>query len=599
MKYFYNLNPSLLVYALLVLSFWGVLPAHAANITVDGTQRSFILYVPKNLGESRPLLISCHGMNQDANYQKGMLQIESVADTAKFLTVFPEGIDKSWDISGDRDIHFVTALIDKMVSQYKIDRNRVYLSGFSMGGMFTYHAMNKIADKIAAFAPISGYPMWGGNFTSSRPVPIIHTHGTSDDVVSFSGVQNILNGWIKRNGCSTTAKVTKNYRGASHITRHVWGSGLEGTEVVLMEMAGKGHWISNDNGVKTGDEIWRFCSRYSLCWTMPSVSITSPKSGVAYTSFAPRGEATFPDIEITAKADDPNGTVETVEFYDGTTLIATCTEAPYKATLTGAKSGKHTIKAVATDNDGETASASIELTLSAPQSFSLSSGFKTAGTVPAGWTTFDCKEKRVGYADGFSQGCRVLEFTGSPRGLDYGLYVRNVDGKYHQGWAKYGQVDAGCTLNLTPGHYSLRYKICNWNKPQFAPVELSIEQRSTNQSVASQTFTPAINIGNVASNSFGAIKQETFEFDITEPGDYIVAIYTAEEEWSDCIIGQLMLTAASYAPLGISDSACEPQWSSTVYDLYGHHIGNAQQSVFSSQLKKGLYIQGGKKIMVR
>ena len=243
-----------------------VLPFSAQEkLKVGGTEREYKIYVPNDLGANRPLLISCHGMNQDAAYQMGMLDIKSVADTAKFVTVFPEGINKSWDISGNRDINFVLAIIDEMVDKYDIDRGRVYLSGFSMGGMFTYHAMNKIADRIAAFAPISGYPMGGATANPNvRPIPIIHTHGTSDDVVTFSNVQKNLNVWIKHNGCPETAEVTKRYRNAAHITRHVWGPGNDDVEVVLMEMAGKGHWISNDNGVKTGDEIWRFCSRYSI-----------------------------------------------------------------------------------------------------------------------------------------------------------------------------------------------------------------------------------------------------------------------------------------------------------------------------------------------
>ena len=243
-----------------------LLPSSAQEkLKVGGTERAYKIYVPKDLGAKRPLLISCHGMNQDAAYQMGMLDIKSVADTAKFVTVFPEGIDKSWDISGNRDINFMLALIDAMVEKYDIDPGRVYLSGFSMGGMFTYHAMNKIADRIAAFAPISGYTMGGVTAKASvRPIPIIHTHGTADDVVTFSNVKKNLNVWIKHNGCPEEAEVTKKYRGASHITRHVWGPGNDGVEVVLMEMANKGHWISNDNGVKTGDEIWRFCSRYSI-----------------------------------------------------------------------------------------------------------------------------------------------------------------------------------------------------------------------------------------------------------------------------------------------------------------------------------------------
>ena len=243
-----------------------MLPSSAQEkLKVGGTEREYKIYVPKNLGVKRPLMISCHGMNQDAAYQMGMLDIQSVADTAKFVTVFPEGIGKSWDLSGNRDINFMLAIIDEMVEKYDIDRGRVYLSGFSMGGMFTYHAMNKIADRIAAFAPISGYPMGGATASPNvRPIPIIHTHGTSDDVVTFSNVKKNLNVWIKHNGCPETAEVTKKYRNAAHITRHVWGPGNDDVEVVLMEMANKGHWISNDNGVKTGDEIWRFCSRYSI-----------------------------------------------------------------------------------------------------------------------------------------------------------------------------------------------------------------------------------------------------------------------------------------------------------------------------------------------
>ena len=256
---------SLKRFSLLIFLVLSVFCASAESLVVGNQTRNYIVYVPKSLGSHRPLLISCHGMNQDPNYQKNMLKIESVADTAKFVTVFPEGINKSWDISGNRDINFMLALIDKMVQKYDIDPGRVYLSGFSMGGMFTYHAMNKIADRIAAFAPISGYPMGGAYANPSvRPIPIIHTHGTADDVVTFANVQSNLNVWIKHNGCPTTATVTRRYRNAPHITRHVWGPGNDGVEVVLMEMADKGHWISNDYGVYTGDEIWKFCSRYSI-----------------------------------------------------------------------------------------------------------------------------------------------------------------------------------------------------------------------------------------------------------------------------------------------------------------------------------------------
>ena len=268
---------------LLVLLIAGITSVMADNITVDGVNRTYNVYAPKNLGENRPLLIFCHGYNQDANWMQNSefkndnVSMESVCDTAKFVVVFPNGINKAWDISGNSDINFIKALIDKMASQHKIDRNRVYLGGFSMGGMLTYHAMNKIPDLIAAFAPCSGYPMGGASASATaRAIPILHIHGTADETCAFSGAQPALNVWIAHNGCSTTEKVINNYNGFNGCKMHIWGGGNDGSEVRLLELPNKGHWISKEPQVYTGKEIWNFCKRFSLNRTTPSVKITSP-----------------------------------------------------------------------------------------------------------------------------------------------------------------------------------------------------------------------------------------------------------------------------------------------------------------------------------
>ena len=333
---------------LLLLLVVGIVSAKADNITVNGTSRSYNVIVPKDLGENRPLLIFCHGYNQDANwmqfneFKNDNVSMEAVCDTAKFICVFPNGIDRAWDTGGDRDINFIKAIIDKMATQHKIDRNRIYLGGFSMGGMLTYNAINKMHDIIAAFVSCSGPSVVTPN-SKTRPIPLLHIQGTADN---FGGVQPALNPWIKHDGCPTTAKVVTNYNGFSGATMHTWGPGNDGVEVKLLELKDKGHWICKEPQVYTGKEIWNFCKRFSLNKTSPSVKITSPATGTKYISFAPKNEATFPDITITATADDANGTIEKVEFYDGTTLIATCTEKPYTATLTEATATKHTLKAV-------------------------------------------------------------------------------------------------------------------------------------------------------------------------------------------------------------------------------------------------------------
>ena len=102
----------------LIMLMAAALSMKADNITVDGTSRSYNVYAPKNLGENRPLLIFCHGYNQDANWMQNSefkndkVSMEKVCDTAKFVVVFPNGINKSWDTSGNRDINFVKAIIN-------------------------------------------------------------------------------------------------------------------------------------------------------------------------------------------------------------------------------------------------------------------------------------------------------------------------------------------------------------------------------------------------------------------------------------------------------------------------------------------------------
>jgi hypothetical protein len=97
----------------------------------------------------------------------------------------------------------------------------------------------------------------------------------------------------------------------------------------------------------------------------------------------------------------------------------------------------------------------------------------------------------------------------------------------------------------------------------------------------------------VASNNFSSPAQQTFEFDITEQGDYVIAIYSADSEWSDCIIGQLSLTANSYVATGIKElDYLQPQ-TDALYDLSGFRIKN------DCQLRKGIYIRNGKKLLIK
>ena len=238
------------------------------NIQSGGTIRQYYLYVPDNLKENRPLMISCHGHNQDYQYQMQQTQWPLVADTANFVVVYPVGIagsawgksyETGWDVEGMTDVNFMLDIINDVKANCHIDDTKVCISGFSLGGAFVYHCINKAADKFAVAAPISGYNLLTTNTSCSRPVPIVHVHGTEDNTMPYSGVKDYLKKWAQKYLCDTKPEETQ----GNGYTKLRYKDGDLNSEVVLYSVTGRGHVPSND-GFHTSSAIWNFCKKYML-----------------------------------------------------------------------------------------------------------------------------------------------------------------------------------------------------------------------------------------------------------------------------------------------------------------------------------------------
>ncbi len=565
----------------------------SVNITVNGKQRNMVVFTPNTLPAKSPLFIVTHGMNQDPEYQYGSDKMYEMIDTAKFVITYLRSDGNTWDIGGTNDQNFVIKTIDEMATRYDIDKERVYWSGFSMGSMLIHHCIAAMQTKIAAFAPTSGIQFSEQPWNNcKKPVNLLECIAYGDDVFGYEqyGIHDYIQNYAKHDKHTSYSKTT-GYKPISSSWYNgdleKWTGGPNGGEVWLYSYNNGGHWPMDLNR----HLIWNFCKRFSL--NMPTVRITQPAGETTCLCMAPQGEAKFPDITIKATAKATNAKVARVDFYDGKKFLDSLKAAPFEATVTEPASGKHNLRVTVTDENGKTAEATCLVNYVKTQlSYNLLQNNKVEGAIPQNWYVSNGSIKRVGGGMPYADGCRILHFTNSTRAFEYGLLVQNATTREKAAFAKFGTSQGRSILSLYPGHYVIKYKVCNWNQPEFTPVTVAIED-SEGQEVASETVTPTVNIGNNTGNKFTGVQQQAFEFDITESGDYVVAFYTGGTRNADFVLGQLTIIPSSFVSTGIKENVnVNENPMRGTFDLSGRRLS-------ADQLKRGIYIIDGRKTVVR
>ncbi|MBN2037904.1 MAG: hypothetical protein JW768_14275 [Chitinispirillaceae bacterium] len=263
------MNRLTLFAAMLLVSFAAGGMLRADTIMVAGQARTYVLHVPSGLSNPA-LVINMHGLTGTGSQQQMYSRMDRVADQEKFIAVYPDGLANTWDVSGNQDVDFIKTLIDTLYARHGIDRNRVYATGFSMGGFMSYRLACAAADVIAAVAPVAGLLMGSSrNCTPPRPVSVLHIHGTADSTVRYSGVASTISGWLTRNGCPETPTITKPYPETnpnSVVTKEHYGPCNQGTEVVLMTLEGVGHLLPSNTStmINASEEAWRFFKNHTL-----------------------------------------------------------------------------------------------------------------------------------------------------------------------------------------------------------------------------------------------------------------------------------------------------------------------------------------------
>jgi len=251
--------------AVLLLALSGF--AQTLTLKVAGASRTVVLHVPTGTLTNPPLVFLLHGLGGDGPGMESTTQMDPVADREKFIVAYPSAVGGTWDYAGAKnDYAFLQAIIDTAVARYKVDRNRVYMSGFSQGGGEAVYAAFRNPDVYAAVAPVSS--VGSGSPNPSRPIPIFLTFGTNDIYTPATFMASVA-GWLKLDSCSTTPTVVRPYPATnpkSVVTRLSYGNCAQGTEVVADSIQGGPHEWPNNTATKVNnaEEVWAFFKKFTL-----------------------------------------------------------------------------------------------------------------------------------------------------------------------------------------------------------------------------------------------------------------------------------------------------------------------------------------------
>lgn len=215
-----------------------------------------------------PLVMVFHGFLENGDGIEHITKMTEAADARGFLVVYPEGLNESWNAGaccgtsasgGVDDVAFVDAMLDDIEAHHCVDPKRVYAAGFSNGGMLAHRLACESSERIAAIGPVSG-TLAIDVCAPSRPVPVMHFHGTSDFVVAYAngglsgaqGVDETMNGWAARNGCAASPHTVFQQGDA---TCDAWSPCLVGADVVRCKLQGGGHQWPGGNSAGPGGTI--------------------------------------------------------------------------------------------------------------------------------------------------------------------------------------------------------------------------------------------------------------------------------------------------------------------------------------------------------
>ena len=247
------------------------------ELIVNGTTREYIIYVPENYNATTalPILFSFHGLTRNMEFNYSHTNFDELAERENFIVVHPNGIDNRWTLnaSNNPDIDFTEALLSHLENDYRIESNRIYSTGMSNGGNFSFTLACELNNRIAAIASVTGLMLQAaiGDCIPTRPLAILHIHGTEDPIANYAFVQRGLDFWIEHNTTNMNPIVSNipdiDTQDGSTVEKYKYINGENDVEVLHLKVIGGGHqWPGNSGNmdINASEEVWSFLKKFDL-----------------------------------------------------------------------------------------------------------------------------------------------------------------------------------------------------------------------------------------------------------------------------------------------------------------------------------------------
>ncbi len=237
-------------------------PKVQQTLEIDGTTRYFLLNVPESADNEtpHPLIFALHGYDMNNVAITGLYNFNMLSKN-QAITVYPQGdgpppgdtphwgdhvLESHWTID-DANYTFIQTLMTELEERFCIDKKRVFLTGFSMGGMFTNALACEHNDWFRGYAPVEGGGPGSCENADAEPAVIIH-QGTADTIVGPEMGEASRDFWAAQNGCAETT-------GSSFNGCETFDDCAEGRPVVYCV----GDWDHTIDSVAVAN-IWAFFS---------------------------------------------------------------------------------------------------------------------------------------------------------------------------------------------------------------------------------------------------------------------------------------------------------------------------------------------------